>query len=62
MLHPCVGPGKTNALFRNLLTMLDARYPAERYTRLYVVVDNDKIHKAKALEEWLAAHPRFTLP
>jgi hypothetical protein len=26
-----------------------------------VVVDNYKIHQAKAVEQWLAAHPRFTL-
>ena len=43
-----------------LLTVLAARYPAERYTRLYVVVDNYKIHQAQAVEDWLAAHPRFT--
>jgi putative transposase len=60
-LHHCVGPRKTNALFRDLLTQLEARYPADRYTRLYVVVDNYKIHKAKAVEQWLAAHPRVTL-
>jgi putative transposase len=60
LLH-CLGPRKTNALFRDLLTGLDARYPAERYTRLYVVVDNYKIHKAKAVEQWLATHPRVTL-
>lgn len=60
LLH-CLGPRKTNALFRDLLTLLEARYPAERYTRLYVVVDNFKIHKAKAVEQWLANHPRFTL-
>jgi transposase len=60
-LHYALGPRKTNALFRNLLTMLEARYPVERYTRLYVVVDNYKIHKAKAVEQWLAAHPRVTL-
>jgi putative transposase len=60
-LHHCLGPRKTNALFRDLLTVLEARYPAERYTRLYVVVDNYKIHKAKAVEDWLAAHPRFSL-
>ena len=29
--------------------------------RLYVVVDNYKIHKAKAVEQWLATHPRVTL-
>jgi putative transposase len=60
-LHHCLGSRKTNALFRDLLTVLDARYPAERSTRLYVVVDNYKIHKAKAVEDWLAAHPRFSL-
>jgi transposase len=60
-LHHCWGPRKTNALFRDLLSRLDARYPSERYTRLYVVVDNYSIHQAKAVEQWLAAHPRFTL-
>ena len=59
-LHHCVGPRKTNARFRDLLTQLEARYPVDRYTRLYVVVDNYKIHKAQAVEQWLAAHPRVT--
>jgi putative transposase len=60
-LHYCLGARKTNALFRDLLSILDERYPAERYTRLYIVVDNYKIHKAKAVEQWLDAHPRVTL-
>jgi transposase len=60
-LHHCLGERKTNALFRDLLDVLEARYPAEQYTRLYVVVDHYKIHKAKAVEQWLAAHPRVTL-
>jgi putative transposase len=60
-LHHCLGPRKTNALFRDLLTQLEVRYPTDCYTRLYVVVDNDKIHKAKAVEPWLATHPRVTL-
>ncbi len=60
LLH-CLGPRKTNLLFRDLLSVLDTHYPAEHYTRLYVVVDNYKIHKAKAVEQWLAAHPRFSL-
>jgi len=60
LLH-CLGVRKTNALFRDLLDVLDARYPAERYTQIYVVVDNYKIHKAKAVEDWLAAHRRVTL-
>jgi transposase len=60
-LHYCLGPRKTNALFRDLLTCLDERYPADRYTRLCVVVDNYKIHQARAVEQWLTTHPRVTL-
>jgi transposase len=60
-LHYCLGLRKTNALFRDLLSVLEQRYPQDRYTRLYVVVDNYKIHKAKAVEQWLATHPRVTL-
>lgn len=60
ILH-CLSPRKNNALFRDLLTLLDQTYPTQRVKRLYVVVDNYKIHKAKAVGQWLAAHPRFTL-
>jgi putative transposase len=60
-LRHCLGARKTNALFRDLLALLETSYPAERYTQIYVVVDNYKIHKAKAVEQWLAAHPRVTL-
>jgi putative transposase len=60
-LHHCLGPRKTNALFRDLLTQLEARYPANCYTRLYGVVDNYQIPKAKAVEQWLATHPRVSL-
>jgi hypothetical protein len=45
----------------DLRTRLTAGYPADRYTRLYVVVDTYTIHHAKAIEQWLAAHPRLTL-
>jgi hypothetical protein len=51
----------TNALFRDLLSRPDARDPTERYTRLDVVVDDYRIHQAKAVEQWLAVHPRFTI-
>jgi putative transposase len=57
-LDHCVGPRQTNALFRDRLTQLEARYPADRSTRLYVVVDHDQIHQATAVAQWLAAHPR----
>jgi hypothetical protein len=56
----CLGPRKTNALVRELLSVLEACYSADCYTRLYVVVDNYQIHQAKAVEQWLTAHPRVT--
>ena len=52
---------KTHSLFLDLLQALDAAYPPQRFPHLYVVVDNYKIHKAQAVERWLAAHPRFAL-
>jgi putative transposase len=60
-LHYCLGPRKTNALFRDLRQAVEAAYPAAQYRRLYIVVDNYKIHKAKAVADWLAHHPRVTL-
>ena len=60
-LHHCLGPRKTNALFRELLQRLDDAYPATSYKRVYVVVDNYKIHQAKAVGQWLATHPRVEL-
>jgi len=56
-----LGPRKNTGLFRDLLTLLDTVYPAPEVTRVYVVVDNYCIHKAKAVEQWLASHPRFVL-
>ena len=55
------GPRQTNALFRQLLQPLNDAYPAPQVQRVYVVVDHDKIHQAKAVNQWLAEHPRFTL-
>ena len=57
----CIGERKTAALFLALLKALDAAYPATAYSRLYVVVDNFGIHKAKAVAEWLALHRRMEL-
>ena len=48
-------------LFRALLDCLERRYPKARFDKVSVVVDNYGIHKAKAVEQWLAAHPRFAL-
>jgi len=57
----CLGPRKNNGLFRELLALLDRTYPAGQITRIYVVVDNYCIHKAKAVQQWVASHPRFAL-
>jgi len=46
----CLGPRKNTGLFRDLLTLLDATYPARQITRISVIVDNYCIHKAKAVE------------
>jgi putative transposase len=56
-----LGPRKNHALLRDLLTLLDRTYPERQVRHIDVVVDNYKIHKAKAVEQWLATHPRFTL-
>jgi putative transposase len=57
----CTGFRKTNVLFRALLDSLERRYTKARFDKIYVVVDNYGIHKAKAVERWLATHPRFRL-
>ena len=56
-----VGERKSRWLFIDLLRSLDRACPADKFTKLYVVVDNYGIHKAKAVAIWLAAHPRFEL-
>jgi transposase len=60
-VHYRVGPHKTNALFRDLLDTLQIRYPACRYDRIFVVVDNYSLHQTQAVRHWLALHPRFAL-
>jgi putative transposase len=60
-LHYTLGERKNNGLFRDLLDVLDHTYPASRIDRIYVVVDNYIIHKAKAVNQWLEQHPRFEL-
>ena len=57
----CVGPRKTNGRFRDGRQPVEATYPAAQYRRLAVVVDHDTIHKAQAVEDWLAHHPRVPL-
>jgi len=60
-VHHCVWASKTNGLFRALLAAVETAYPAHRYDRIYVVVDNYKIHKARAVQGWLTMHPRIEL-
>jgi hypothetical protein len=60
-IQHCVWYRKTTGLFLDLLNTLDRTYPAPAFTRLYVVADNAKIHKAAEVKKWLAAHPRFEL-
>jgi transposase len=57
----CTSLRKTNALFRTLLDRLEWLYPKAQFAKVYVVADNYGIHKAKAVERWLAGHPRFEL-
>jgi len=52
---------KQTGLFLDLLDTLDRTHPAPLFLQLTVVVDNAKLHKAKKVQQWLAAHPRFEL-
>jgi transposase len=60
-VHHCLWFRKVTGLFLDLLNVLDRAYPARRFDRIYVVVDNCKIHKAAAVQRWLQQHPRFVL-
>jgi putative transposase len=55
----CTSTRKTNVLFRAVLDRLEWLYPKAQFAKVSVVVDNYGIHKAQAVEQWLAAHPRF---
>jgi transposase len=56
-----LGPRKNHGWFRDLVTWLDTTDRAPAGTRISVVVDNDCMHKAKAVKQWWASHPRFAL-
>ena len=58
-LTHCVWYRKQTGLFLDLLETLDRTHPAPLFTHLTVVVDNAKLHKARKVQQWLAAHPRF---
>ncbi len=48
---------KNRFLVIDLLRALDRKFPTAG--KVYLVADNYRIHKAKAVEQWLAQHPRF---
>ncbi len=50
---------KNRFLVRALLCALERQFPTA--TKIYLVADNYRIHKAKAVEEWLKNHPRFEI-
>jgi hypothetical protein len=60
-VHYRVWASKTNGLFRALVEAVETAYPARHDDRIYVVVDNYKIHKAQAVEQWLTAQRRVEL-
>lgn len=57
----CIWYRKVTGLFVDLLKIIDESYPVQNYTRIYLVADNYKIHKSKAVEKWLKGHPRFEI-
>ena len=60
LLHVC-GEKKNRFLFISLLELIDRACPVAKCQKIYIVVDNYKIHKAQAVQEWLARHRRFEL-
>ncbi len=58
LLH-VVGERKNRCLFIELLKAIERACPAQKFTRIYVVCDNYRIHTAQAVQAWLAKHPRF---
>jgi putative transposase len=56
-----IGERKNRWLFIDLLKAIERACPAAKFAKIYVVADNYGIHKAKAVGQWLAQHPRFEL-
>lgn len=55
------GEKKDRHLFINLLASRNRSCAARKVQRVYVVVDNYRIHTATDVMAWLAHHPRFEL-
>jgi len=60
-VYHCLWFRKMTGLFLDLLEALERAYPVRHVDRIFVVVDNCKIHKAAAVQRWLQQHPRFRL-
>jgi putative transposase len=54
-----VAERKNRFLVIDLLCALERQFPAA--SKIYLIADNYRIHKAKAVEEWLNLHPRFEI-
>lgn len=52
---------KGTGLFLDLLDTVDRAYPARRWDRITLVVDNYRVHTANAVARWLATHSRVEL-
>jgi hypothetical protein len=61
LVHHGGGARQANQRFPDLLDTLEVRYPVNRYERISVVVDNDKIQQARPVPDGLVAPPRFAL-
>ncbi len=55
------GEKKDRHLFINLLASINRSDAATKFQKVYVVVDNYRIHTAKDVVAWLGNHPRFEL-
>jgi DDE superfamily endonuclease len=60
-VHHCLWFRKVTGRFLDRLSRIEQSYSARRWDRIYIVADNDKIHKAKLGQHWLQQHPRFRL-
>lgn len=55
------GERKNRHLFINLLESINRKYAATKFQKVYIVLDNYRIHKAKDVIAWLERHPRIEL-
>jgi len=51
-------PRKRQVELIEFLTLLEHTFPAST-TRIFLILDNVKMHKGKLVQAWLGEHPRF---